>query len=577
MRLSKRIAGAMLTLGLLVALPSLSNTNLAYGYDSIEAEFKEVIGQYNKEDLIIENGIALKLGESLDISQHPNWKLSNNDVVKIDSKGILTPINEGTVFLTQQINGKTHVTEIYVSKNQIVKYAKEDRSIRDKYKVFIDPGHGGSDSGATGYGKNEKDINLEVSNKVKSILESRGIEVVMSRTTDVYLSLSERAELANNYGTDIFVSIHQNSASSLTAAGIETYYHSNKAAHKPLSTEIQNDLIRQTGAKNRGVKSANFGVLRMSNMTSSLVECGFISNVDEYYNLANSLYQDKLALGIANGIEKYLKTYINLGTGEDEGKEEGTTEEDKEQDNVQEDIAPEVIATGVVYNTESLNVRAGYGTSYSVIGALSQGSVVEIYETKNGWHKIKFNGGYGYVSASYINVGFEDTKGHWAKDAIDKFVAKGFVGGYDDNTFRPNNDITRAEFVRIVNKVFGLTDLGSEDNINFSDVSSSAWYYTDLRIGVNAGYINGYNDNTFRPNGKITREEAAAIVANITKLKGDGVLNFADNDSIAPWAKISVDALSDNNIMGGYADNTFKPKNSITRAEAVATLSRVMK
>lgn len=169
-------------------------------------------------------------------------------------------------------------------------------------------------------------------------------------------------------------------------------------------------------------------------------------------------------------------------------------------------------------------------------------------------------------------VVLKDINNHWAKYEIQRFIDKGHINGYGDKTFKPDNNITRAEFIKVVNSVFGLKEKATE---NFTDVSSGQWYYNDVCIAVKAGYINGYEDKTFRPNQPISREEAAAIVANLKNVKGDGKLQFRDSNQVSSWAKQAVDAVSDNNLMGGYQDNTFKPKNKITRAEAVATLSRV--
>lgn len=568
MSIRKRIVGAILSLSLLTMIPVLSNASTAYADNKTEVEFKSVIEKYNPEDLVIENGISLKLNENLDLSDYPNWEISNKDVASIDNNGMLIPTKEGTTFLSQKIGSKVHIVEVYVYKEE-TKYLQSEsnaRVSRNYYKVFIDPGHGGSDSGATGFGRTEKKLNMEIANRVKSKLEAKGVQIKMSRTTDVYLTLAERAQLANSYGADVFASIHQNSAGSSDANGIETFHHVDKASHRPLSADIQTNLIAETNAKDRGVKSANFGVLRMSNMPSTLVECGFISNQIESSRLGDPAYQEKVATAISNGIYKYLKDNIKL--------DEDTT-----------NPPLTVIDNGTVTSTDPLNVRSGYGVGYSVIGTLSTGSRVEIVDKKDGWYKIKYNGGYGCVSGSYIkldsqttpdpNSKFTDLANHWAKEVILDFADKGYINGYVDNTFKPDNDITRAEFVKVVNRVFGLTNSDQITNLEFTDVISSEWYYKDLCIAKQAGYINGYDDNTFRPNGKITRQEAASIVASIANLSGDGNLNFADSNQIDDWAKGSVDAVSDNDVMGGYNDNTFKPKNSITRAEAVSTLSRV--
>ena len=143
-------------------------------------------------------------------------------------------------------------------------------------------------------------------------------------------------------------------------------------------------------------------------MTSALVEGGFINNPNEATKLADDDYQDKLATGIADGIEKYLKENIELVPNVDQP----IVPEEPQQPEVPEVIQPPTapptiieppveVKTGVVTAT-SLNVRSGYGTSYSKIGSLSKGSKVEIVESKNGWYKIKYNNGYGYVSSEFV-------------------------------------------------------------------------------------------------------------------------------------------------------------------------------
>ncbi|CEN84197.1 S-layer protein [[Clostridium] sordellii] len=554
MRKRKKLIKKMLILNVICTMTLLSSVTIANASNSTEGELKSIIQNYNQKDVIVEDGISLHIGETKDLSQHPDWNLSNNSVVSIDKNGQLKAIGSGTVFISQKLGNKLHVIEIYVpdSSPRYYSFYKAEPKSRNYYKVFIDPGHGGDDSGAPGLGsKNEDDLNLEVAMKVKKKLEAKNIDVKMSRESDEFIKLGERANMANQYGADVFVSIHQNSADAESAHGIETYYHPNKGMYEPLAKDIQDNAINQTGARNRGVKSSNLAVLRESNMPSSLFESGFVSNLQEYNKLINPAYQDKLATGIVDGIERYLKNNIQLD-GQD---------------------LP-VINTGVV-TTDGLNVRSGVGTSYPVIGTLSNGNKVHIVETIDGWHKIKYKGSYGYVSGKYIQIDskttFNDIDGHWAKNAIIDFATKGYINGYGDGTFKPDNSITRAEFVKILNKAFGYTNVGKE---NFSDVNPSDWYYNDICIGVNAGYINGYEDNTFKPDKQITREEASKIIATALNLKGDGNLNFKDSSEISNWAKPYVDALSDNNIINGYEDNTFRPHNNMTRAENVTILSR---
>ena len=355
-----------------------------------EAEFSTVMDKYKSEDVVVEDGVSLRKGETLDLSANPNWETSDNETVSIEN-GVVKPIGYGTVYLSQKIDGKVHVIEVYVpSETRGYNFAAMPKSNRNYYKVFIDPGHGGQDSGAVGNGNYEDELNLAVAKKVEQKLRSKGIEVKMSRYSDEFISLSDRAKMANQYAPDVFISIHQNSSDSMSANGTETYYHTRKGEYSHYAQNIQSSAINETGSRNRGIKSANFAVLRETNMPSALFESGFITNPTESANLANPNYQEKLADGIANGIERYLKDNIHTdGTGGEVINPDGDNQNS--------------VNTGTI-TADRLNIRSGYGTNYSVIGTLTNGTKVEIVENQNGWYKIKYNGGYGYVSGDYVKV-----------------------------------------------------------------------------------------------------------------------------------------------------------------------------
>lgn len=181
-----------------------------------------------------------------------------------------------------------------------------------------------------------------------------------------------------------------------------------------------------------------------------------------------------------------------------------------------------------------------------------------------------FLGNSPYVLAQEsTNSEFSDIKNHWAEAVIGEFVNKGYINGYDDNTFRPNDSIKRAEFIKLVNQYFGFSEKGESA---FIDVDEESWYYEDVLIATNKGYINGYDDNTFKPENNITREEACKIIGTILNISSDGITKFKDNSSISSWAVKYVDGLIDKGIIRGYSDNTFKPQNHITRAESVKTI-----
>ncbi|MCD7948508.1 MAG: N-acetylmuramoyl-L-alanine amidase [Oscillospiraceae bacterium] len=175
--------------------------------------------------------------------------------------------------------------------------------------VVIDAGHGGTDPGAYYESTSEKDINLAVALKVQPLLIAQGYNVIMTRSTDVFVDLYERAAIANNINADLFVSIHSNaSATSKTAQGILTYCYPGSTRGETCGKIIQKNITAATGANDRGVLSENYVVLRETNMCAVLVELGFMSTHDELVKLVDDSYQTKLAQGIADGIVEYLNT-----------------------------------------------------------------------------------------------------------------------------------------------------------------------------------------------------------------------------------------------------------------------------
>lgn len=149
-------------------------------------------------------------------------------------------------------------------------------------KILIDPGHGEHDPGAIGRHSKEKDNVLKVAKRLKTLLESHGHTVRLSRSTDVFLTLSDRAKMANNWGADFFVSLHNNAATS-NASGFETFIHNGPVQSKTLEFQnaIHNAIISGVGIQDRGKKRANFAVLRETKMPAVLIEYVFISNSND--------------------------------------------------------------------------------------------------------------------------------------------------------------------------------------------------------------------------------------------------------------------------------------------------------
>lgn len=172
--------------------------------------------------------------------------------------------------------------------------------------VIVDPGHGGKDSGAPGVGGIlEKDIVLSISQKVASLLEQKGIKVVMSRTGDYFVDLEPRVELAAKVGANLFVSIHANSIDNRPDVnGLETYYYD---SGEGLAHTIHNSILQSINVANRGVRRARFYVLRKSSMPSVLVEVGFVTSPEEGPKLVDPAYQSRMAEAIARGILQYIQ------------------------------------------------------------------------------------------------------------------------------------------------------------------------------------------------------------------------------------------------------------------------------
>lgn len=197
-------------------------------------------------------------------------------------------------------------------------------------KIYIDPGHNprGDDTGAAGFGHREQDITVKIGRRVRDILIGCGIDVYMSRKaeTDVVgdgtlaSSLKNRAADANKNRCDIFVSIHCNAANT-KAYGCETYSFPGSREGRKLAECIQHYLVKKTGRYDRGVKEANFSVLRRTDMPAVLVEAAFIDNYDDSIFLADEKGQKRIAESVAMGICDYLKVeYKGEDTVESENK-----------------------------------------------------------------------------------------------------------------------------------------------------------------------------------------------------------------------------------------------------------------
>jgi N-acetylmuramoyl-L-alanine amidase len=171
--------------------------------------------------------------------------------------------------------------------------------------VCLDPGHGGTDTGANYNGVAEKDVNLDIALRAKPLIEAMGYRVLMTRTGDQTVSLQQRCDIANNAGATIFMAIHNN-AYMTDDQGTETYCYYDSQDGRRLATFVHQEVVKRIKRPDRGVKEAGFYVLKHTDMTSALVEGVFLTNPEEARMIQDPKFRQRIAEGVAAGINDYL-------------------------------------------------------------------------------------------------------------------------------------------------------------------------------------------------------------------------------------------------------------------------------
>ena len=225
-----------------------------------------------------------------------------------------------------KVSGKDHLFQ--KDGKWISEVSTEGGFVKGQYSntIFLDPGHGGRDSGAFYYNVAEKDLNMQIYRKLRTKLEELGYKVLTSRDTDIDVDfITERSRMVNKTNSDIFISIHFNATGNAysKASGIQTYSYSdepdypskiNKYWHnhparmsesKRLAAAIHSSLLAETGAKDAGLLESSYAVLRETAKPAVLLELGYMDNFSENQQIRDSHYQDKLVAGIVKGIQKY--------------------------------------------------------------------------------------------------------------------------------------------------------------------------------------------------------------------------------------------------------------------------------
>ncbi len=252
--------------------------------------------------------------KTLKNSSFKNFTLSL--LPQVGVKGTMKVNKDDIIQISQGVDGKSMkftITTKSEIKNFIIKKdeQQQEQSITVKKppiknKVVLDAGHGGTDYGAIREGINEKDITLDLTNRVAALLKSKGYKVAFTRKDDTFVSLEDRVDISENENPEIFVSIHVNSAVATEPSGIETHYYHEYS--KELANTIQNHLIKNIDSKNRGILKSKFYVINHTTVPAVLVETGFLSNPQERADLITEKRKQATAKSIADGIMEYLKS-----------------------------------------------------------------------------------------------------------------------------------------------------------------------------------------------------------------------------------------------------------------------------
>lgn len=265
-------------------------------------------------------------------------------------------------------------------------------------KIWLDAGHGGSDSGASYGGLVEKTLNLTTTMKTKQVLERHGIQVGMSRTSDVTMSLQARTDAANRWGANYFVSIHHNAGGGDGIEAIHTIYAgkgeqlAKRVADRINTHTGQNKRPRATYSKKGSSGKDYYHVIRETAMPAAIVECAFLDSNDRFI-VDTVAEQEKMGEAIAMAILEQLGvafkpetpvTPPSTGAGSGNGK------------------------TAIV-TASALNVRAGRGTNHKVLTVLNKGTRVKLCYLLNGWWSIDVplsvsSSGVGFVSGQYLRI-----------------------------------------------------------------------------------------------------------------------------------------------------------------------------
>ncbi|RAV06376.1 N-acetylmuramoyl-L-alanine amidase [Paenibacillus sp. YN15] len=400
-------------------------------------------------------------------------------------------------------------------------------------KIVLDAGHGGSDPGAVGVnGLYEKTVNFDVVERVKAILESRGYEVLLTRDSDVYLSLAERVAITNRLAPDLFVSVHANAHTNSSISGSMVLYYDKdypQASYpasdamaaltpesKRLAQLVQDAMVKSAGTVDRGLVPSAVYVARMGSVPSILVETAFLSNAGEAANLADPDFRQKLAAGIAEGIEAYKPM---------------------EEPGAFADVPLSHWANDAILKLKNKGILEGEAGKYYPERALTRAEFVTMLERQFSLPEPAAAGSgvsqggstvtgstYGTGSGSSSGTGaaaapvFKDLPAtHWAYAVMQKAAAAGILSGYADGTIRPDQPLTRGEAAALIDRVIWPGSSQKATSTVFQDVPVSLWSAASINRLKEKGIVEGATATTFAPERSMTRAEMAALLSRLIR------------------------------------------------------------
>ena len=397
--------------------------------------------------------------------------------------------------------------------------------------ITLDPGHGGNGAGgndpgaiSSTYGYHEADLVLKIGLYLKQELETyRNVHVDMTRSdsygTSATAPLSKvenRVLFAAGQHSDLLVSLHLNSSPSQSARGAEVLVSNGN--YRPEIAKVLDGVGTNILMQLKNLGIYNRGLVKKSSQDHTLYPNGKLA---DYYGIVR--------YGVENNVPSMIVEHCFISSNSE-----------------CEQFLSSDAKLRAIAQADARGIAAYYGLQKKAPGEVD------------------------------VEPTFYDCRHHWAKTSIEAAASAGWVNGVSAGEFQPNGTLTRAEAAKLLYELMTAQAHKQYDRSDngFSDVPAGKWYVVAVSTLANAGAIKGYSNGTFQPGKPITRAEFVTILTGIYGANTSKGMPFADVGSA--WCHDAVATAYANGWVGGYADGTFHPNQTITRAEAVTILNRVL-